>query len=95
MVSASTCFSSMALFSFSEASKLPVYAAPALLKMEIPSSGTVLRSLTEMGATILDDVPVSPDGHIITLSTCIADMPLNRLLIVAARRETEPAATSA
>ena len=47
MVSASTCFSSMALFSFSEASKLPVYAAPALLKMEIPSSGTVLRSLTE------------------------------------------------
>ncbi len=53
-----------------------------------------LRSLTETGAMILDDVPVSPDGHIITLSTCIADMPLNRLLIVAARRETEPAATT-
>ena len=51
-----------------------------------------LRSLTEMGATILDDVPVSPDSHLITLSTCVAGMPNNRLLIVAVRRENEPGA---
>ena len=36
---------------------------------------------------ILDDVEVDADSHIITLSTCIADMHDNRLLIVAAERE--------
>lgn len=48
-----------------------------------------LRSLLEMGATTLDDVPVSTDGHILTLSTCVGGMPNNRLLIVAVRREPE------
>lgn len=46
-----------------------------------------LRSLGEFGATPADDVAVSPEGHIITLSTCIGGMPDNRLLIVAAERE--------
>ena len=36
------------------------------------------------GSILLYDVPVSVDGHILTLSTCITDMHDNRLLIVAA-----------
>ena len=39
------------------------------------------------GSILLTDVPLDPvNGHILTLSTCISDMPDNRLLIVAAER---------
>ena len=46
-----------------------------------------LRSLAEFGAAPAEDVAVSAEGHIITLSTCVGGMPNNRLLIVAAERE--------
>ena len=46
-----------------------------------------LRSLRDFGAVIDESVPVSTEGHIITLSTCIGGMPNNRLLIVAAENE--------
>ena len=39
------------------------------------------------GSVILEDIPVDADSRIITLSTCIADMHDNRLLIVACERE--------
>ncbi|MBR1565444.1 MAG: class B sortase [Oscillospiraceae bacterium] len=45
-----------------------------------------LRSLQDFGAVIDESVPVSTEGHIITLSTCVGGMPNNRLLIVAAER---------
>ena len=45
-----------------------------------------LRSLQDFGAVIDERVPVSTDGHIITLSTCVGGMPNNRLLIVAAEK---------
>ena len=52
-----------------------------------------LRSLQDDGAEgtiLLTDVPVDPNwGRIITLSTCISDMPNNRLLIVAAECASE------
>lgn len=51
-----------------------------------------LRSLAEFGAKPLDEKELSTDGHIITLSTCVGDMPNNRLLIVA--EEAEEAADS-
>lgn len=38
------------------------------------------------GSILLNDLPVSTEGHIITLSTCISDMHDNRLLIVAYER---------
>ena len=46
-----------------------------------------LRSLRDFGAVIDESVPVSTEGHIITLSTCVGGMPNNRLLIVAAENE--------
>ncbi len=45
-----------------------------------------LRSLHDFGAVIDESVPVSTEGHIITLSTCVGGMPNNRLLIVAAEK---------
>ena len=45
-----------------------------------------LRSLQDFGAVIDESVPVSTEGHIITLSTCVGGMPNNRLLIVAAEK---------
>ena len=46
-----------------------------------------LQSDSLEGSTLLTDVPVDPNnGHILTLSTCITDMPNNRLLIVAAEK---------
>ena len=52
-----------------------------------------LQSLQDDGAEgtiLLTDVPVDPNwGRIITLSTCISDMPNNRLLIVAAECASE------
>ena len=41
------------------------------------------------GTLYLDDVPVSTDSHIITLSTCIRYHEDQRLLIVAVRDEAE------
>ena len=49
-----------------------------------------LRSLLDFGPVLYDDVSVGPESHILTLSTCIAGMPNNRLLILAAREEPEP-----
>lgn len=46
-----------------------------------------LQSDSLEGSILLTDVPVDPNnGHILTLSTCITDMPNNRLLIVAAEK---------
>ena len=45
------------------------------------------RSLRDFGAVIDESVPVSTEGHIITLSTCVGGMPDNRLLIVASEKE--------
>lgn len=45
-----------------------------------------LRSLQDFGAVIDESVPVSTEGHILTLSTCVGGMPNNRLLIVAAEK---------
>ncbi len=42
------------------------------------------------GSILLDDVEVGAESRIITLSTCIADMHDNRLIIVAAERDAEP-----
>lgn len=39
------------------------------------------------GSILLDDVTVSTEGHIVTLSTCISGMKDNRLLVVAVERE--------
>ncbi len=44
-----------------------------------------LRSL--QGGTWLNDVEVTPDSHIITLSTCIGGMPENRRLLIAVEQE--------
>ena len=41
------------------------------------------------GSILLDDVDVSADSRLVTLSTCISDMHDNRLLIVAAERDAE------
>ena len=46
-----------------------------------------LQSDSLEDSILLTDVPVDPNnGHILTLSTCITDMPNNRLLIVAAEK---------
>ena len=48
-----------------------------------------LRSL--QGGTWLDDVTVTTDSHIITLSTCIGGMPENRRLLIAVEQgDREP-----
>ncbi len=46
-----------------------------------------LRTEGLEGSIILNDVPVSIDSHLVTLSTCISGMHDNRLLIVAVERE--------
>lgn len=52
-----------------------------------------LRSVFEsryLGDVIADDVTVTKDDHIITLSTCIWDMPENRYLIIAVETGQTP-----
>ena len=46
-----------------------------------------LRSL--QGGTWLDDVTVTTDSHIITLSTCVGGMPENRRLLIAVEQGDE------
>ncbi len=47
-----------------------------------------LESLKAAGedGLLMSDVPVSTEGHIITLSTCVSELHDNRLLVVAAER---------
>ena len=47
-----------------------------------------LRSLRAFHPLYPEGARLSLDGHIITLSTCIGGMPYNRLLIIAAERES-------
>ncbi len=46
-----------------------------------------LLSLRECGAEIPEELAVTADSHLITLSTCVGGMPNNRLLIVAVEQE--------
>ena len=50
-----------------------------------------LRSLE--GGTWMDDVAVTTDSHVITLSTCIGGMPENRRLLIAVENEDEASKT--
>ena len=50
-----------------------------------------LRSVQD--GTWMDDVEVTTDSHIITLSTCIGGMPDNRRLLIAVETGTEPPAS--
>ena len=50
-----------------------------------------LRSL--QGGTWMEDVDVTTNGHLITLSTCIGGMPENRRLLIAVEREDDASQT--
>ena len=59
-----------------------------------PDREAFLNSLYDTiyaGSVFREDVEVTPEDHIVTLSTCIAGAPNNRLLIVAVRNEPDEA----
>lgn len=53
-----------------------------------------LSTTKNLNSHVLDDVEVTPDSHIITLSTCIGNQPKNRYLVIGVLEEPQEDATT-